>query len=144
MSGSDRALPVGGMEAAIGLEAIEVGSEGRLLLMGSHCSQCDTRTVPPAPACPGCGSEQLSVEPQPDEGVLYSFTTLHVGPKQWDKPATIGYVDLDNGVRVFAHLRGQDIRIGGRMKLSMDRIATDPQGQPLHSYTFHTQKDAQP
>lgn len=48
------------------------------------------------------GAQRVEVGP---EGVLYSFSTVHVSPSQ-PVPYTIGYVDFPGDVRVLAKVRG--------------------------------------
>jgi len=52
----------------------------------------------------------------PRRGLVYSFSIVHAGAQSWHKPFTVGYVDLENGVRLFAHLRGA-IEIGAQVEL---------------------------
>src|SRR3546814_10819332 len=51
-----------------------------------------------------CSSDFQCVEVGP-EGVLYSFSTVHVSSSQ-PVPYTIGYVDFPGDVRVLAKVRG--------------------------------------
>jgi uncharacterized OB-fold protein len=72
-------------------------------------------------------SERLAGEAMPDAGTLYSFTTVHVGRARTDGPFAVGYVDLPNGVRVFAHLTGTP-SIGDRVTVALrDGV---PDGRP--------------
>lgn len=48
------------------------------------------------------GAQRVEVGP---EGLLYSFSTIHVSPSQ-TVPYTIGYVDFPGDVRVLAKVRG--------------------------------------
>ena len=105
-------------------------------LRGSVCRTCRTTVFPIAIVCPQCMSEELDVEDMPRDGTLYSFTTLHVGPKEWTKPYEVGYVDLANGVRVFSHLAGHPHRIGGPVSLSTARIGHDTAGAPIETFVF--------
>lgn len=50
------------------------------------------------------GTQRVEVGP---EGVLYSFSTVHVSSSQ-PVPYTIGYVDFPGDVRVLAKVRGPD------------------------------------
>lgn len=50
------------------------------------------------------GAQRVEVGP---EGVLYSFSTVHVSSSQ-PVPYTIGYVDFPGDVRVLAKVRGSD------------------------------------
>ncbi|MBM3597133.1 MAG: OB-fold domain-containing protein [Alphaproteobacteria bacterium] len=37
-------------------------------------------------------------------GVLYNATVIHQGPEGFSAPYRVGYVDVESGVRVFAHM----------------------------------------
>ncbi|MDN5927587.1 MAG: OB-fold domain-containing protein [Hyphomicrobiales bacterium] len=69
------------------------------------------------------------------EGVLYSFTTVHVSPPQWHKPMRVGYVDLSNGVRVFSHLKGA-LEIGATVRLDIGEVGSSSNGEPLANFVF--------
>lgn len=133
----------GGAQELIGAAAIETAPEGSVRLVGSCCSDCGLRAVPPADVCPGCGSEAVAREVQPEEGVVYSMTTLHVGPRKWAKPMTLGYVDLTNGVRVLAVLQGEGHAIGGAVRVSTGKVGEEADGAPLHNFVF-VPKEARP
>jgi uncharacterized protein len=46
------------------------------------------------------------------EGVVYSCTVVHRGPKSFSLPFYVGYVDLPGPVRVFGRIRGSGVSIG--------------------------------
>jgi uncharacterized OB-fold protein len=75
--------------------------EGRLRLVGSRCRDCLSVVFPPAGICLECGSTQCEEVALAAHGVLYSFSTVHVSAAR-PTPYTIGYVDLEDGVRVLA------------------------------------------
>src|SRR5689334_20479500 len=117
-------------------EAVGTGSDGRLVLMGSCCRSCGLRMSPPSLVCPGCGAQDLELEEQPREGVLYTFTVLHVVAPRWRKPMTLGYVDLPSKVRVLAHLAGQSHTVGGTVTLDIGEVGTNADGTPLRALVF--------
>jgi uncharacterized OB-fold protein len=116
-------------------DALAVDAGGGPVLVGGVCRSCGVRLFPFAEICPACIGEDIQRDPMPREGTLYSFTVVHVGPKTWDKPYMLGYVDLDNGVRVFSHLRGS-VRIGQRVALATSEIGTDAEGTPISTFVF--------
>ena len=121
-------------------EALAADSSGRPVLVGCICKSCGNRMFPYAPVCPVCMSEDMARETMPREGTIYSFTTVHVGPKTWQKPFTVGYVDLTNGVRVFSHLRGTDIAIGQAVSLALADIGRSADGRPITTFVFQPAK----
>jgi uncharacterized OB-fold protein len=116
-------------------EALGVSADGKPVLLGAVCRACGSRMFPPSPVCSTCMSEDVEREAMPRTGTLYSFTTVHVGPKNWDKPYELGYVDLENGVRVFAHLRG-DVAIGTQVELGSATIGKTDDGTPITTFVF--------
>ena len=66
-----------------------------------------------------------------------------MAPRGWNTPYIAGYVDLSDGVRVFAHVTGTDASL-----LEMDMavslttaILGDDDGVPVESYAFTPVKD---
>jgi len=106
------------------------------VLVGARCRACGERMFPRPPVCPHCMSEDVAAEDMPRAGTLYAYSTVHVGPRQWHKPFTLGYVDLDNGVRVFGHLRGDSFAMGGRVQLDVAEVGRDEDGKPIVSFVF--------
>jgi uncharacterized OB-fold protein len=107
---------------------------GGAVLLGGHCKSCNASTFPAYPVCPVCMSEEVEAEEMPKTGTVYSLSTVHVGPAKWHKPFTVGYVDLDNGVRLFSHLKG-DIRIGDAVRVDMAEVG-HADGKPINSFVF--------
>jgi len=70
-------------------------------LTGSRCTVCETHYFPPRGHCVVCRTGPERTEPieLDGSGRLYSFTNLHVGSIA---PCGVGYVDLEEGVRVLA------------------------------------------
>jgi uncharacterized OB-fold protein len=79
-------------------------TEGRLL--GARCLDCETRLVPPRPACYSCGSRDLDIEPQPKDGTVYSYTEVARPASQFadEAPFTVAVVELDTGARLTGRL----------------------------------------
>jgi uncharacterized OB-fold protein len=121
--------------ALIAGSAVVEDADGSVRLVGGACSGCGLRMFPRAPVCPACMSEDVAEEVMSDAGTLYAYTIVHVGPAKWRKPLAVGYVDLPNGVRVFAHLRG-DLAIGRRMVLAADVVAQTPDGRDVRNFVF--------
>jgi uncharacterized OB-fold protein len=117
-------------------DALTTNAQGQPALVGCVCATCGSRMFPRAPVCPVCISETMTDETMPSQGSLYSFTTVHVGPSEWQKPFTVGYVDLDNGVRVFSHLRGKNFQINQPVQLAVAEIGKTPDGKPIITSVF--------
>jgi uncharacterized OB-fold protein len=72
-------------------------------LVGSRCSTCGAASWPGRAVCHRCGSTETASAPLPSEGSLLSLTTVRVEP-----PYAIGEVELEPGVRIYAHIRDAD------------------------------------
>ena len=118
-----------------GEDAIAVDADGTVHLVGGQCADCGARAFPRAPVCTNCMSENIGPARLPREGVLYAFSTVHVAPKKWKSPMRIGYVDLPDGVRVFAHLSGDSFAIGDRVAVDLGPVGCDESGE-LESFVF--------
>ena len=120
-------------------DAVRTGAAGRPVLVGSSCPSCGAAMFPAVPVCPCCMAEDLETVDMPATGTLYSFTEVHVGPAHWSKPVRLGYVDLDNGVRVFSHLApGPGLAVGARVEIAAGRVGRRADGTPVDTFVFKT------
>jgi benzoylsuccinyl-CoA thiolase BbsA subunit len=71
-------------------------------------------------------------------GVLYSFAAVHVAPRGFDAPYVAGYVDLPDGVRVFAQIEApaEVLRIDQPVEVVLGVVRHEPDGQPVLGYKF--------
>lgn len=127
--------PDNGLNCLLSPQALSFDDAGRPHLRGGHCRACDARMFPRVAVCPTCMSEEVEEEIMPDRGILYSYTVLHVGSDRWEKPLTLGYVDLDNGVRVFTHLKGA-VAIGQPVALALGTVGRQADGRTLRNFVF--------
>ena len=119
-------------------DAVRIGADGSVCLVGTRCNDCGTSIFPLVPVCPECMSENIADTDLATEGTLYSWSVVHVAPKGWNVPYIAGYVDLADNVRVFAHIADAD-----PATLEMDMAVTlttallgDDNGAPVESYAF--------
>jgi uncharacterized OB-fold protein len=111
-----------------GDDAVAHDAGGHVVLVGGRCADCGAQAFPKAPVCIGCMSENIVAEPMPRVGTLYAFSTVHIAPKKWKTPMIVGYVDLLNGVRVFAHLHGGEFAIGDAVEPDIGTVGQDQDG----------------
>jgi uncharacterized OB-fold protein len=135
-----QAVPAGAAGVADPLAVFLAGDalrvdNGAPSLIGGKCADCGLETFPRYAVCPGCISEEIATQEMPTSGVVYSLSTVHVGPARWHKPLTIGYVDLTNAVRVFSHLRGS-CKIGDRVTLDVAEVGREKDGTPIANFVF--------
>jgi uncharacterized OB-fold protein len=75
-------------------------------LRGSRCAACQTVYFPPRVHCVTCKANPLTEEiGLRGSGTLYSITNVHFGATA---PCSVGYVDLDEGVRALARFEVLD------------------------------------
>jgi uncharacterized OB-fold protein len=125
-------------EPTLAGEALAYDERGAPFLIGSSCRSCGQRVFPPVHVCPECMSEDVQPLKLSRDGGLYSWSTVHVAPKEWRVPYVAGYVDLPEGVRVFAHIVGDPARLAMDMKvrLTVAELGRDAAGAPVMSYAF--------
>lgn len=100
-------------------DALEIESD-RVHLIGSRCAACGGLAFPTRQVCAKCGSTVLSRVRLGGTGRLYTYAIVRQAPKEFPTPYVIGYVDLDEGVRVFTRVitgAEQDLRLGMPMTL---------------------------
>ena len=114
--------------------------DGHPVLMGSRCTECGALSFPRVAVCVECMSESFVDEPMPEQGKLYSWTTVHVGPRHMHKPITLGYVDLDNGVR-FPISRATDLAFDQKMKITVAEVGREANNRPRLRHSCSCRKD---
>jgi benzoylsuccinyl-CoA thiolase BbsA subunit len=91
-------------------------------LLGGRCTKCGFITLGVRDPCPSCWSRNVMVPvPIGRTGRVYTRTVIHQAPEGYATPFAVGYIDLDDGVRVFAHLANdeQSLRIDGPVRLTL-------------------------
>lgn len=85
----------------------EALDQGRLRT--TRCADCGTLGFPPRNLCRACWSRSVRWVDLAPNGVLYSFTRVHVVPGAFagDAPYAIGIVDLADGPRLMCRMVGE-------------------------------------
>lgn len=100
-------------------------------LVFQRCRTCGDTVFPLRTICPHCSSEELALEVSARRGTLYSFTTQYraAHPHFADSvPYSLGLVDLNEGVRVFASVGGvspDGLTIGMPVELVFEDVSDD-------------------
>lgn len=87
----------------------EAARDGRLLI--KRCGGCQRTFFPPRHLCPFCWSENTLWVESAGQGSVYSFTVIHRPPApefSGQGPYVVALVDLAEGPRVMANIRGED------------------------------------
>ncbi|WP_417260637.1 Zn-ribbon domain-containing OB-fold protein [Celeribacter sp.] len=78
------------------------------LLVASRSHSSGEMVFPQRAFCPVTGARDMEPITFGPNGILYSFSTIHVSSSR-PTPYTLGYVDFDNGLRVMCHVRCDDV-----------------------------------
>jgi len=93
-----------------GLFTVGEGTGGVPRLIGSRCRSCGVLSFPKRITCARCGDmsdeEEVLLGPY---GRIYTFALVRRAPEAFPTPYVIGYVDLDEGVRVFTQIVTDDL-----------------------------------
>jgi uncharacterized OB-fold protein len=114
--------PVGDADAAAFWDALDEG-----VLLVSVCGACANRWLPPLATCPRCASRDVTSEPSPSTGSLYSWTVIHLAADPAyaaDTPYVVGLVQLDDGTRLYGRIEGaagEELRDGLRLGVRVTR-----------------------
>ncbi|NQU12620.1 MAG: Zn-ribbon domain-containing OB-fold protein [Desulfobacteraceae bacterium] len=71
-------------------------------LIGSKCGACGQIFFPPRAFCFSCFGKEMQTAKLGNRGRLYSFTTSHMPSLHFEAPYTVGWVDMEGGIRLFA------------------------------------------
>jgi benzoylsuccinyl-CoA thiolase BbsA subunit len=111
-------------------------------LKGYKCKGCGKIWFPKFVPCPNpdCWSEEMEVVRLSRRGKVYSATDVFIGQPTMREymPLIMAYVDLPEGVRVFAQLEGKvgSFRCGDEVELVAGPIRNNREGKPIVSYKF--------
>lgn len=108
-------------------------------LIGGRCTVCGAVRFPWRKRCVACfSSGTVEHLPLSRRGKLYTFTVVRVPPVGYETPYAFGYVDLPEGLRVFALLGGdlEALRIGQTVELELAPYKRDRLGRRVLGYRF--------
>jgi len=110
-------------------------------LIGMRCSACGTLAFPKREVCSGCGADS-GLEPArlSARGKLYTYTEVHAAPAGFNTPYVIGYVDLDDGVRVFGQIDAamSDLALDQTVETTIGVVRRRTNGTPVIGYKFRS------
>jgi uncharacterized OB-fold protein len=123
-------------------DLLEMPQDQPPYLKGYKCKGCGHIWFPKFLPCPNpdCWSEEMEVIPLSRKGKIYSATDVYVGQPSMREymPLTVGYVDLPEGIRIFAQLEGEirSFECGDQVELITGPVRNDSDRQPIMSYKF--------
>jgi uncharacterized OB-fold protein len=98
------------------------------VLLGQECEACGHVTGAPKAACARCGNDSVSPTQLPQRGEVFTETTVHVPPEQFDGTYQVGLVTLGDAM-IMARLE-DGTSIGAAVELE-DTIEEDEHPGPL-------------
>lgn len=123
-------------------DLLEIPQNGPPYLKGYKCKRCGRIWFPKLLPCPNpdCWSEDMEIVPLSRKGIVYSVTDVFVGQSTMRDymPLILSYVDLPEGIRVFAQLEGEvgTFRCGDLVELTTGSVRNNTKGEPIISYKF--------
>jgi uncharacterized OB-fold protein len=90
----------------------------------SKCNDCGKLTLPPRKICPYCSSVNTSWERIRNEGIIESYTIIHVAPKLFEKevPYYVCLIKLEGDVRILARKKyseNEKINLGDKVRIKV-------------------------
>lgn len=124
-----------------GIFAVSEGSS-KPYLIGSKCPQCGKHVFPAKKVCPACFDERMEEISLSTKGRVYSYTIVRQAPTGFKVPFATVYVDLPEGVRVFAQSdlscweNGEPV-IMNEVELVLGPIRQDEHGNQIIGIKFN-------
>lgn len=113
------------------------------VLLANRCNSCGQIFFPKAIFCLNCLSEDMSELRLSRIGKLYSYTVGHMPSTHFEPPYAIGYVDMPEGVRIFAPLKmtkDKPFTIGMEMEVVVETLWREGDKEVV-GYEFRPVKD---
>jgi benzoylsuccinyl-CoA thiolase BbsA subunit len=123
-------------------DLLEIPSDEAPYLKGYKCKACGRTWFPKFTSCPNpdCWSEEMEPVPLSRKGKVYSATTVYIGQPSMREymPLVVGYVDLPEGIRIFAQLDGDinSFQCDDEVELTLGFVRNNKEGKAITSYKF--------
>jgi len=119
---------------SLGRSVLEPDGSGELRIAASRCPECGDVRFPRREFCVNDGLPNDPVQ-LAGTGVIYEAVFVGVPPGGFDEPFWAGYIDLDEGVRLFAQIAradGEDAPTHGqRVEMQLREIGVRPVLAPV-------------
>lgn len=113
-------------------------------LIGNRCAICGQLYFPMKNICSKCLDDQLEEVYFGRHGRLYSYSIIHVPSPGFKAPYAVGYVDLDEGLRLFSLITNwqeMDLRNGRIVELVLTKIGEDSVGNDVIGFAYEPRCD---
>ena len=110
-------------------------------LVGSRCLQCSEVFFPPKKVCPNCWSRNFEKIFLGQKGLLDNFSISFVAPQGFKAPYVQGFVDLQEGPRIFSLIEVDEseychLKKGCEVELTIKEIFTDDSKSPTAVWKY--------
>jgi uncharacterized OB-fold protein len=106
-------------------------------IVGSRCPSCGDVRFPARPLCP-LDSRPTDHALLAGSGTIYEAVRMDLAPPGFEIPYWVGYVDLDDGVRIFARIAVENGSAepchGDRVLMSIEIVRRDD--EPVYGPVF--------
>jgi|SRR5699024_7708639 len=91
-------------------------------MRGYQCEHCQYKTMAAIRFCPHCHKQSFLEKDFPNNGEVYSYTTIHVAPPEFVQyaPYNVALISLTNNVKVTAFIQ-EEITIGDQVQWKENR-----------------------
>jgi len=106
-------------------EGLFIEESNKAYLIGNKCESCGRIFYPSRPFCFDCSGTKMQKAKFGNKGKLYSFTICHMPSLHFEAPYTVGWIDVDEGIRIFAPIKiseNQSVEVGMDMELVIDEL----------------------
>jgi len=99
----------------------------------AKCTACGKIFFPPRLICDKCKSRKFETTTLKREGVVKTFTVIHVAPSQFvdQAPYAIGVIEMKDGVSILSQIvdcDNDDLKIGMPVRLEFRKVSEDGKG----------------
>jgi uncharacterized OB-fold protein len=99
----------------------------------AKCKECGELFFPPRLICDKCKSREFETVNLNREGVVKTYTVIHVAPSQFvdQAPYAIGVVELKDGVSILSQIvdcEFDNLKIGMPVRLEFRKVSEDGKG----------------
>ena len=94
-------------------------------LLGNKCKSCGQVFFPKALVCFTCFGKKMEEVVLSQRGKLYTYTIGHMPSTHFQPPYAVGYIDMPEGVLIFAPLEiieGRPFRVGMEVEVRIDKL----------------------
>ena len=108
------------------------------ILLANKCTSCGQIYFPKAQICVNCSHNNLEELELGGKGKIFSYTVVHMPSSHFNPPYAAGYIDLQEGLRLFDPLdmnKDKPFKIGMDVKVKVNAL-WEEEGNEIIGYKF--------